>query len=66
MRAEVGDQLVRQGRRSGRGEILGAIVEVHGDDGAPPYAISWYSDGHVSLMHPDPVHFWVRGTSILV
>jgi len=66
MRADVGDQLVRQGRRTGRGEILGAIIEVRGDDGAPPYVIRRYSDGHESLMSPDPLHFWVRGTSVLV
>ena len=66
MRADVGDQLVRQGRRFGRGEIIGVITEVRGDDGAPPYVISWYADGHESLMNPDPLHFWVRGMSILV
>jgi len=66
MRADVGDQLVRQGRRSGHGEILGVVTEVRGADGAPPYVVRWYTDGHESLMDPDPQHFWIRGTNALV
>jgi len=65
MRADVGDQLVRQGRWSGTGEIIGVITEVRGEDGAPPYVISWYSDGHESLINPDSHHYWVRGKSVL-
>ena len=66
MRADVGDQLVRQGRRFGHGEIIGVITEVRGEDGTPPYVISCYSDGHESLMNPDPLHHWVRGKCVLV
>ena len=66
MHADVGDQLVRQGRRFGRGEILGVVTEVRGEDGAPPYVVRWYSDGHESLMTPDPRHFWIRGENVLV
>ena len=60
MRAEVGDQLVGPGLALGFGELLGFVTEVHGEDGGPPYMIRWHSDGHESLVRPDPERYWIR------
>ena len=30
------------------------IIEVHGDDGAPPYLVRWDEDGHEGLFFPGP------------
>jgi hypothetical protein len=61
MQAEVGDQLVMQRRRASYGELVGSVVEVLNDDGNPPYVIKWYSDGHESVLSPDPANFRIRG-----
>ena len=31
----------------------GEVLEVQGDDGAPPYLVRW-SDGHEGLTYPGP------------
>ena len=31
----------------------GEIIEVHGEDGGPPYVVEW-SDGRTGLIHPGP------------
>ena len=60
LRAEVGDQLVGPGVTIGRAEILGVVIQVHGEDGGPPFTVRWYSDGHASKIDPDPERFWIR------
>ena len=60
LRAEVGDQLVGLGETSGRGEILGMVIQVHSEDGRPPFTVRWYDDGHASKITPDPERFWIR------
>ena len=50
MKAAIGDELIVKGRQHGddrRGEVL----DVLGDDGSPPYLISWL-DGYESLFFP--------------
>jgi hypothetical protein len=32
----------------------GEILEVHGEDGAPPYLVRWSDNGHESLIFPGP------------
>jgi len=51
MRAEVNDELVIRGRHVGDEDRKGPIVEVHGDQGGPPYLIRW-EDGHQSVFFP--------------
>lgn len=51
MKAEVGDSLVVESNRVDASPRQGEIVEVRGEDGAPPYAVKW-SDGHEGLVYP--------------
>jgi Domain of unknown function (DUF1918) len=55
MKAEVGDRLVVKGHHVGQAERKGEIVEVHGEDGAPPFLVRW-DDGHEGLVFPGPDH----------
>lgn len=39
------------------------ILEVHGENGAPPYVVRW-SDGHEGLVYPGPdAHIVTRDAS---
>jgi hypothetical protein len=51
MQAIVGDELTVKGPRHGDEERHGEIVEVHGQDGSPPYLVRW-RDGHESVFFP--------------
>lgn len=51
MQARVGDQLVIESRKVDAPRRVGEVLEVHGDDGAPPYVVRW-ADGHEGLMFP--------------
>jgi hypothetical protein len=51
MQAEVGDELVVRGRHTGDEDREGVIIEVHGENGGPPYLVRW-EDGHESLFAP--------------
>ena len=51
MKAQVGDELVVKGLHVGNQDRKGAIVEVRGEDGGPPYLVRW-SDGHESSFYP--------------
>jgi hypothetical protein len=51
MRAIVGDELIVRGRHVGDTDRQGVIMEIHGEDGAPPYLVRW-KDGHESLFTP--------------
>ncbi len=51
MRADVGDQLVIESRTVDAPRKVGEVLEVHGQDGAPPYVVRW-ADGHEGLMFP--------------
>jgi hypothetical protein len=52
MQAAVGDRIVIKGHRVGEPERDGEVLEVHGDDGAPPYVVRWEDDGHEVLFFP--------------
>ena len=52
MRATVGDRLVIKGHHVGEPDRDAEILEVHGDDGAPPYVVRWDEDGHQGLFFP--------------
>jgi hypothetical protein len=53
MQAHVGDHLVVEGRNVGNARRDGEVIEVRGEDGAPPYVVRW-SDGHEGLTFPGP------------
>ena len=51
MHARVGDSLVAESNKVDAPSRHGEIVEVRGEDGAPPYVVKW-SDGHEGLVYP--------------
>jgi hypothetical protein len=52
MRAVAGDKVVIRGHRIGTVPRSGVIVEVRGEDGAPPYLVRWEGDPHEHLFYP--------------
>lgn len=52
MHARPDDWLVIKGRRVDNPEQKGLILEVHSEDGTPPYLVRWLSDGHLSTVFP--------------
>lgn len=54
MRAVVGDQVVVLGAHVDEATREGEVIEVHGEDGAPPWVVRWARDGHASLFFPGP------------
>ena len=52
MRAKVGDRIIVRGHRVGDPDRDGEILEVHGEDGAPPYVVRWAADDHESTFYP--------------
>ncbi|GAA0237937.1 DUF1918 domain-containing protein [Saccharothrix mutabilis subsp. mutabilis] len=53
MHATVGDRLHVHSRAVGLDEQVGEILEVRGEEGAPPYLVR-FSDGHEGLVYPGP------------
>ena len=52
LRASVGDRLVIKGHYQGEPSRDGEILEVLGEDGAPPFVVRWSEDGHLSEFFP--------------
>lgn len=53
MRAAIGDRLHVRGRVVGTPEQTVEIIEIRGEDGAPPYLVR-HGDGHQALVFPGP------------
>jgi putative flippase GtrA len=53
MQARVGDRLHVHGRVVGAPDPSSEIIEVRGEDGAPPYVVR-HQDGHETLVFPGP------------
>ena len=53
MRAKVGEMLVLKANHVGAADRAGEIVEVRGQDGAPPFLVK-FDDGHEGLVFPGP------------
>lgn len=53
MRAAVGDRLHVHGRVVGAHDQTSEIIEIRGEDGAPPYLVR-HTDGHEALVFPGP------------
>jgi Domain of unknown function (DUF1918) len=51
MNAEVGDTLTVKAVRQGEADRHGKIIEIHGQNGEPPYVVRWQDD-HESLFFP--------------
>jgi hypothetical protein len=52
MQAAVGDRIVINGHYVGQPDRDGEIIEVRGEDGAPPYVVRWEDTGHETLFFP--------------
>jgi len=52
LRASPGDRLVVRGHHLHEPERDAEILDVLGEDGAPPYMVCWSDDGHVSRVYP--------------
>jgi hypothetical protein len=52
MKAQVGDRLVIKGHHVGEHDNDAEILEVRGEDGAPPYVVRWSDDGREGLLFP--------------
>lgn len=53
MKAKIGDQLLVESSSAEAHRREGEIIEVRGDDGAPPFVVRW-ADGHEALCYPGP------------
>ncbi|NNC13972.1 DUF1918 domain-containing protein [Planctomonas sp. JC2975] len=51
MRAEAGERIVIRGMTVETPDRHGEIVEVRGENGAPPYLVR-FDDGHETLVYP--------------
>ena len=54
MHATIGDRLVVRSTHVGETMRDGEILEVHGENGGPPYLVRWSDNGHESLTFPGP------------
>lgn len=52
MKAAAGDHIFITGHVVGESPRKALILEVRGDDGAPPYVVRWFDDGHEGLFFP--------------
>ena len=52
MKAKPGDHLVIKGHQVGQVERDAEILEVHGENGEPPFLVRWSDDGHEGLVFP--------------
>ena len=54
MIAAVGDRIVVRSAHIGEPVRDGEVLEVRGQDGAPPYVVRWSVTGHEGLFFPGP------------
>jgi hypothetical protein len=54
MKATTGDHLVIRSHHVGEPDHDAEILEVRGEDGAPPFLVRWSRDGHTGLIFPGP------------
>ncbi len=54
MRANVGDRVIVGSHHVGVPARVGEIMEVRGDQGSPPYLVSWDDEAHTGLFFPGP------------
>jgi hypothetical protein len=54
MKAKVGDRIVVHGRHVNDPGRLGKIVDIHGQDGAPPFVVLWEGNDQPVVVVPGP------------
>ncbi|HWU47101.1 MULTISPECIES: DUF1918 domain-containing protein [unclassified Leifsonia] len=54
MQASVGDRLIVMSRSVAGKQRIGVIVEVHGNEGEPPYVVRWEDADHTAVVVPGP------------
>lgn len=54
MKAKTGDRLVVFSNHLDQPAAQGEILEVHGQDGDPPFLVRWEENGHEALVFPGP------------
>lgn len=54
MQAAVGDRVVVLGAHVDEATREGEVVEVHGEQGGPPWVVRWSRDGRETLFYPGP------------
>lgn len=54
MHASVGDRLIVHGAHVDDVDRDGEILEVRGENGAPPYVVRWSDNGHEAFIFPGP------------
>ena len=54
MQASVGDRIHVNGAHVDDHQRDGKILEVRGEDGAPPYVVYWEDTGQEALVFPGP------------
>lgn len=54
MYASVGDRLIVHGLHVDDPERDAEILEVRGENGAPPYVVRWSDTGHEAFVFPGP------------
>ncbi len=52
MKARQGDRIVVRSQHQGEPNREGEVLEVKGDEGAPPYWVQWSDTGHKGLYYP--------------
>ena len=53
MKAHLGDRIIIRGRTVESSDRHGAIIEIRGAAGGPPYVVR-FDNGHESVVHPGP------------
>ncbi len=52
MFAKVGDRIVVRGHKAGQPDRHCVVLEVHDEEGAPPYVVQWDDSDHQELYFP--------------
>jgi hypothetical protein len=51
LKARIGERLLFRGKKVGSADHTAEVLQVRGDDGAPPYLVR-FGDGHERLVFP--------------
>ena len=54
MQATAGDRIIVRSVHVGEHDRDGEVLEVRGENGAPPYLVRWSDTGHDGLFFPGP------------
>jgi hypothetical protein len=52
MQANAGDRIVIRNHYAGGPDRECEVLEVRGEDGAPPYLVRWEDTGHQAILYP--------------